>query len=111
MVLAHAGFSPVAADAPLFALAPVAVHPALQGRGLGAALIRAGLDAMAPAAITVLGDPAYYTRFGFAPVPGWQSPYAGPALMALRHEGLPDDARITHAPAFAALEGSSRAGS
>ncbi|MDO5657671.1 MAG: GNAT family N-acetyltransferase [Paracoccus sp. (in: a-proteobacteria)] len=105
VVLGHIGFSPVSADAPLFALAPVAITPRLQDRGLGSALIRAGLDAIAPAAVVVMGDPTLYRRFGFRAVPGWRSPYAGPFLMALRHDALPRDAQITHAPAFAALGG------
>ncbi|MEM7201952.1 MAG: N-acetyltransferase [Planctomycetota bacterium] len=49
-------------------LAPVAVDPAHQRRGVGAALVGEAL-ARAPAlgwrAIFVVGDPAYYGRFGF----------------------------------------------
>ena len=49
------------------ALAPLSVTPALQNRGLGAALTRSALK-QAPefgcAGILVLGDPAYYGRFG-----------------------------------------------
>ena len=57
-------------------------------------------------AVIVLGDPAYYRRFGFRPeaVRGMASPYAGPALMglALAPGGL-QGPRIEHAPAFASL--------
>jgi putative acetyltransferase len=51
-------------------LAPLAVLPTVAGRGIGAALVRAGLAACAQRAaglIVVLGDPAYYARFGFTP--------------------------------------------
>jgi predicted N-acetyltransferase YhbS len=52
-------------------LSPVAVRPEAQGRGAGSRLIRHGLDALrgtgADVALTY-GDPAYYGRFGFAPV-------------------------------------------
>lgn len=69
----HVFFSPVSvegAGAGLAGLAPLAVAPARQGLGAGSALVRAGLDAC-PArgfqAVFVLGDPAYYARFGFTP--------------------------------------------
>lgn len=50
-------------------LAPLAVLPAAQRRGVGASLVRAGLDACRAHGcgfVVVLGDPAYYGRFGFA---------------------------------------------
>jgi putative acetyltransferase len=49
-------------------LAPLAVAPSHQGRGIGSALVRAGLEACARAgagAVVVLGEPQYYARFGF----------------------------------------------
>jgi putative acetyltransferase len=49
-------------------LGPLAVAPAWQKRGVGSALVRAGLDWLRSAdfyKIFVLGDPAYYGRFGF----------------------------------------------
>lgn len=51
------------------ALAPLAVDPARQRMGLGSALVRAALDCapeFGAAGLLVLGDPAYYGRFGFA---------------------------------------------
>ena len=58
-------------------------------------------------AVFVLGDPAYYRRFGFDPeaARGFGSPYAGPHLMALPLKGrLPVTTdRVDYAPAFAAL--------
>lgn len=100
-VLGHIALSPIAAAFPALALAPVAVHPALQNRGIGAALIRAAIAARPGHAIILLGDPAYYHRFGFQPV-DLQSPYAGPYLQALG-PGLQPGTPITHAPAFADL--------
>ncbi|WP_371156608.1 GNAT family N-acetyltransferase [Jannaschia sp. 2305UL9-9] len=50
-------------------LGPVAVHPTRQGEGLGAFLIQSGLDRAHDAGvrrILLVGDSAYYTRFGFA---------------------------------------------
>jgi putative acetyltransferase len=46
-------------------LAPVAVLPAHQSRGIGGALVRAALARATAPFCVVLGDPAYYSRFGF----------------------------------------------
>ena len=58
-----------AARAPRFVvLAPVAVLPRHQRRGLGTRLIENGLAQLSrlhSEAVFVLGDPAYYARFGF----------------------------------------------
>lgn len=50
------------------ALGPVSVAPEYQGTGIGSALIRAALEQAEDeewVAVFVLGDPAYYYRFGF----------------------------------------------
>lgn len=72
-VVGHVGFSPVDIEgAPeatsLAGLAPLAVDPAVQGRGVGSALVRAGLEAcpsLGWKAAVLVGSPAYYSRFGF----------------------------------------------
>jgi putative acetyltransferase len=54
---------------PAAALAPVAVVPEHQGRGVGGQLIRHGLDALrlqGERIVLVLGHPDYYSRFGFS---------------------------------------------
>ncbi|MET9256379.1 N-acetyltransferase [Streptomyces sp. NPDC003717] len=56
-------------DAPALCLAPVAVRPDAQRTGAGSAAVRAALAAargLGEAHVVVLGDPAYYPRFGFA---------------------------------------------
>ena len=106
-------FSPVTlADQPsvrgLLALAPVSVHPDWQQRGIGAALIREGLARCRRAgvhAVFVLGDPAYYTRFGFEPAAplGFVSDFgAGPEFMVLRLRAMPEHVtgRIQYAGPF-----------
>jgi putative acetyltransferase len=75
-VVGHVAFSPVWLDGELagwFGLGPVAVRPDRQGEGLGQALIRAGLErlkALEARGCVVLGEPAYYRRFGFGSRPG-----------------------------------------
>ncbi|MFB7908514.1 GNAT family N-acetyltransferase [Kitasatospora sp. NPDC059146] len=52
------------------ALAPVAVAPEWQRRGVGELVVRAALAAAEEAGeklVVVLGDPGYYGRFGFIP--------------------------------------------
>jgi putative acetyltransferase len=50
-------------------LAPLAVMPEMQSKGVGSALVRAGLRECATIgwqAIFLLGNPVYYSRFGFS---------------------------------------------
>lgn len=50
------------------ALAPLAVLPEYQRRGIGAQLVNTGLARLSPlgeSSVLVVGDPAYYGRFGF----------------------------------------------
>ncbi|MFC3712415.1 GNAT family N-acetyltransferase [Sphingoaurantiacus capsulatus] len=89
------------------ALAPVAVLPDRQGRGIGGALIHAGLDrcrALTLPAVVVLGHADYYPRFGFSATLGERltGPFSGPSFMAieLTPGGLPAGAGIRYAPAF-----------
>lgn len=100
-IVGHIALSPLRAPFPAFALAPLAVAPDHQRQGIGGALVHAAMAFHAKATIVVLGDPAYYARFGFRPV-AWESPYAGPCLQAAG-PFLPPRARIAHAPAFAAM--------
>ena len=56
------------AGTPAILLGPLAVEPALQGQGIGKALVRHSLDAAAKAGhrvCVVVGDPNYYRPFGF----------------------------------------------
>jgi putative acetyltransferase len=73
-VVGHILFSPVVLpnrpELKIMGLAPVAVVPKHQCKGIGSALIRTGLDQCAKlgrGAVVVLGHPEYYRRFGFSP--------------------------------------------
>ena len=77
-------------DAPVLTLAPCAVLPDYQDRGVGSAAIRTGLEAarrLGENLVIVLGHPAYYPRFGFTPASGYGvlATFEAPdeALMAL----------------------------
>ncbi|TDC37631.1 N-acetyltransferase [Micromonospora sp. KC213] len=75
----------VASDAvrwPALVLGPVGVAPHRQRVGHGAAVVQAALDAateLGERLVVVLGDPAYYRRFGFGPADrlGLTSPWSG----------------------------------
>lgn len=70
------------------ALAPMAVLPDRQRRGIGARLVQDGLRACAEGGhriVVVLGHPAYYPRFGFSArsAEKLQAPFSGAYFMAL----------------------------
>ena len=72
-IAGHILFSPVEVDGVrsvglALGLAPVAVVPAWQRQGAGSRLVREGLEAcrwLGCGLVVVLGEPAYYRRFGF----------------------------------------------
>jgi predicted N-acetyltransferase YhbS len=70
-VIGHVAVSPVTISsgaARWYGLGPISVVPARQGQGVGTALMKralAELQALGAAGCVVLGNPAYYSRFGF----------------------------------------------
>ncbi len=71
-VVGHVLFSPVRLDdksgLQMVGLGPVGVLPEQQCKGIGSRLVREGLAVCRSAgygAVVVLGDPGYYSRFGF----------------------------------------------
>ncbi len=70
-IIGHVTFSPVTINGEAvdwYGLGPIAVRADRRRRGVGARLIRAGLERVkghAARGCVVLGDPAYYGRFGF----------------------------------------------
>jgi putative acetyltransferase len=94
-------------------LSPLAVAPPHQGRGIGSALVPAGLaaaEARGANLVMLEGSPRYYPRFGFRDcrtlgiridLPDWAPPEAG---MAYPLSGYDDSlrGRLVYPPAFAA---------
>lgn len=74
-VVGHVAFSPVSVSdgsAGWYGLGPISVDPSRQGGGIGGGLVREGLarlEALGAAGCVLLGDPAYYGRFGFVADP------------------------------------------
>ena len=113
-ILGHIFFSPVSVEGPspfrAISLAPLAIKPEAQNRGIGSMLTRAGLGAcraIGENVVFVLGHPGYYPRFGFAPAEPrgleCQWPGRGSAWMVAELE--PDSVRgrtgrVIHHPAF-----------
>jgi len=75
-VVGHIAFSRAAvgdASAGWYLLGPVAVLPDHQGRGIGSALVDAGLAELrsrGALGCALVGDPGFYERFGFSHHPG-----------------------------------------
>lgn len=87
-LVGHCLLSRMQSPAGWLGLAPVSVLPDHQGQGIGSALINEALRRAKDRGhkgVFVLGDPAYYTRFGFSAdaAAGFETPYAGPHFMAL----------------------------
>jgi putative acetyltransferase len=88
----HILFTPVVIEAPEknitgMGLAPMAVLPEFQRRGIGSRLIEAGLERLRhdrQPFVVVLGHAGYYPRFGFRP--------ASQFGVTCEFEGVPDEA-------------------
>jgi putative acetyltransferase len=117
IVVGHIMFSPVTlvghTSLHLAGLAPMAVVPSRQRQGIGARLVREGLERCRQAGfggVVVLGHAEYYPRFGFVPASrfGLRSEYDVPddVFMALELETGALQGRwgtIRYHPAFAGV--------
>lgn len=87
-VVGHIMLSKMVAPIRALGLAPVSVVPNHQGKGVGSTLIRESLE-LAKAggweAVFVLGEPSYYSRFGFRTdmAKAFSSPYSGRHFMVV----------------------------
>lgn len=100
-VVGHVMFTRSLLDAPrrlveVQVLSPLAVRPAYHRKGVGSALVRAGLRAMTERGVPLVfleGSPGYYPRFGFAP--GGELGFRKPSLR------IPDAAfQVVRLPAY-----------
>ena len=84
-VVGHVAISPVRisdGSPGWYGLGPLSVLPEHQGKGIGSALMREGLErlkALGGRGCALVGSPGYYRRFGFRNIP------------ALVHEGIPQE--------------------
>ena len=109
-IVGHGAVSPVRLstnDPGWVALGPVAVAPGHQRTGVGSALVRHALELLgertAVAGCVVLGDPAYYARFGFRAQTGLSFDGAPPAYfqsLPLTVAGHTPSAAVSFSPAF-----------
>ena len=111
-LVGHILFSPMAAPCRALGLGPIGVLPEHQHKGIGSMLISEGV-ALAKATgwqgIFLLGDAAFYRRFGFSAdtAKTFTSPYAGPHFQALELASgalIGKTGRVDYAPAFSQFE-------
>lgn len=110
-ILGHVAISPVSISSGVtgwYGLGPISVRPDRQGKGIGSALMWAALQQLrqqGAAGCVVLGDPAYYGRFGFKAHPGLELPHVPPEyFQALSFTGELPVGVVKYAAAFDARE-------
>lgn len=106
-VVGHIAFSRAVIDEETpgwYLLGPVAVLPDFQGQGIGRALVEAGLGALRSReanGCVLVGDPAFYARFGFAQVPGVTcAGVPDENVLCLRIAGPSPLGEVSYHPAF-----------
>lgn len=106
-IVGHIAFSPVTISdgaTGWYGLGPVSVIPELQAQGIGFRLVQRGIADMRLAGakgVVLLGDPEYYTRFGFKHQP--QLAYPGPPaeyFQCMVLDGELPSGEVSYAPAF-----------
>ena len=110
--------SPGGAERSIVMLSPLAVSPAVQGRGAGGELVRAATsiaDQQGEPLVVLEGSPVYYSRFGFVaaashgltlPLPDWAPPAAAQVMLLAAYDATDESLRgtVVYPPAFDGLE-------
>jgi putative acetyltransferase len=108
-IVGHILYSKIAVDGVenAAALGPIAIDDGHQKRGLGSQLIEEAhrrLPAMGTVIVFVLGDPAYYRRFGFSAqqATAFHTPYDGPYMQSVKlSRGAPPSGTVVYPSPFA----------
>ncbi|MCP3170014.1 N-acetyltransferase [Myxococcus sp. QH3KD-4-1] len=111
VIVGHVALSPVSlssGETGWYGLGPISVLPERQGQGIGARLMTSALGelrALGASGCVLLGDPAFYQRFGFLPRPELVLPDV-PAeyFQAVSFTGHWPVAQVTYHDAFNATE-------
>lgn len=110
-IIGHIAFSPVTVSdgsTGWYGLGPVSVVPDRQRQGIGSRLVERGLErlrALGAQGCVLVGDPAFYRRFGFANSPALTLPGIPPEFfLALSLGGAPARGEVGFHPAFDATE-------
>jgi putative acetyltransferase len=108
-IIGYATFSPVRLSPDhdgWYGLGPVAVDPVHQGVGFGSMLIESALEQLkrgGACGCVVLGEPRYYSRFGFVPEPNLTLEGVPPEyFLAQTFIGSVPAARVSYHAAFSA---------
>jgi predicted N-acetyltransferase YhbS len=109
-VVGHVAVSPVSVSdgsTGWYGLGPISVLPGHQRQGIGSRLMRAALQALRDrqaAGCMLVGDPAYYRRFGFRVEPGLRYPGVPPEyFMVVSLGGVVPTGDVAFHDAFGAV--------
>ena len=106
-IVGHVAISPVTISDGAkgwFGLGPISVSPNIQRSGVGSELMRSALEALkdtGASGCVLLGDPSYYSRFGFRSESCLVLPDVPPEyFQAIQFSGLLPRGKITYHEAF-----------
>jgi putative acetyltransferase len=106
-IVGHVAISPVTisdGSKEWFGLGPISVSPNIQRSGIGSKLMRSVLESLknsGASGCVLLGDPAYYSRFGFQTAPSLVLPEVPPEyFQSLQFSGVLPSGEVTYHEAF-----------
>lgn len=94
-LVGHVALSPVSISDGTpgwYGLGPISIEPELQGQGIGSRLMQEAmhqLQTRGAAGCVLVGDPGFYTRFGFQPQAGLMVPEVPPEYCLVLAFGAP----------------------